>query len=225
MLEVWLFRHGQSRENAGFHTKEHSGVLLTDLGKEQGKLIAEYIGGQGFFPLRIIASPYTRAKETAVCTADRFDMPVEIRRIHEFSFIGNEVWGNIPPEERETKVREYWKRGDPEETMGEGAESFIQFWDRVFDIKQWLCACAKSESGLYSMFSHGYFIRGLVLSVFDPLTARGRDPKEQMRRYDLFFHSVRVHNASLIKFFITEDGKITLSPFMLDHLPAHMLTH
>ena len=73
-----LLRHGQSEFNLHFTaTRVDPGIedpRLTPLGHEQAEIAAEALTGEGV--RRIIASPYTRALQTAAPLARRVGVPV-----------------------------------------------------------------------------------------------------------------------------------------------------
>ena len=73
-----LLRHGQSEFNLHYTvTRRDPGIedpRLTPLGHEQAKHAAEMLAGEGV--RRIIASPYTRALQTAEPLARRLGLPV-----------------------------------------------------------------------------------------------------------------------------------------------------
>ena len=73
-----LLRHGQSEFNVVFSaTKRDPGITdprLTDLGRAQIAAAAEQLAGQGV--RRIVASPYTRALQTAAIAGERLGLPV-----------------------------------------------------------------------------------------------------------------------------------------------------
>ncbi len=75
-----LLRHGQSEFNLHFTaTKVDPGIVdapLTELGHTQAEAAAEALAGSGI--TRIIASPYTRALQTAAPLARRLGLPVTI---------------------------------------------------------------------------------------------------------------------------------------------------
>lgn len=86
-----LLRHGQSEWNLRFTaTREDPGIPdapLTPLGVEQAEAAAEALAGEGI--RRILASPYTRALQTAAPVARRLGLPVlvhpAIRERYHFS--------------------------------------------------------------------------------------------------------------------------------------------
>ena len=78
-----LLRHGQSEFNVHFTaTRRDPGIQdpkLTQLGHEQAEQAAEALRGQGI--TRILASPYTRALQTAAPVARALDLPVAVHPI------------------------------------------------------------------------------------------------------------------------------------------------
>ncbi len=75
-----LLRHGQSEFNLHFtKTRRDPGIKdpkLTPLGHQQAEAAAEALAGRDI--RRIIASPYTRAIQTALPTARRLGLPLTI---------------------------------------------------------------------------------------------------------------------------------------------------
>ncbi len=75
-----LMRHGQSEFNLHFSaTKRDPGIedpRLTPLGQAQAEAAAEALSRQGI--TRILASPYTRALQTAAPTARALGLPVHV---------------------------------------------------------------------------------------------------------------------------------------------------
>ena len=75
-----LLRHGQSEFNLRFTaTKKDPGIpdpRLTELGHAQAEEAAEALADEGL--QRIIASPYTRALQTAAPLAKRLNIPVHV---------------------------------------------------------------------------------------------------------------------------------------------------
>ncbi len=75
-----LLRHGQSAFNAAFNvTRVDPGIpdpALTEEGRRQAAEAARHLETQGV--LRIVASPYLRALETAEIVASRLDVPISI---------------------------------------------------------------------------------------------------------------------------------------------------
>ncbi len=78
-----LLRHGQSEFNLHFTaTRRDPGIVdpkLTPLGHEQAEAAARALAGQGI--TRILASPYTRALQTAAPVARALGVPVFVNPI------------------------------------------------------------------------------------------------------------------------------------------------
>jgi glucosyl-3-phosphoglycerate phosphatase len=78
-----LLRHGQSEFNALFTaTRRDPGIrdpALTELGHQQAETAAEALAGEGI--RRIVASPYTRALQTAAPVARRLNLPVLVNPV------------------------------------------------------------------------------------------------------------------------------------------------
>ena len=78
-----LLRHGQSEFNLHFTaTRKDPGIpdpKLTPLGHEQAEAAAEALAGEGL--RRIMASPYTRALQTAAPIAQRLGLPVHVNPV------------------------------------------------------------------------------------------------------------------------------------------------
>ncbi len=78
-----LLRHGQSEFNVHFtRTRKDPGIpdpKLTPLGLEQAEDAAEALAGEGL--RRILASPYTRALQTAAPLARRLGLPVIVNPV------------------------------------------------------------------------------------------------------------------------------------------------
>ncbi|WP_426955738.1 histidine phosphatase family protein [Muricoccus radiodurans] len=76
-----LLRHGQSEFNLHFSaTRRDPGIedpRLTPLGHEQAEAAAEALAGEDI--RRILASPYTRALQTAAPLARRLNLPVHVQ--------------------------------------------------------------------------------------------------------------------------------------------------
>ncbi len=74
---VILVRHGESEGNRDRTFTQSSEVPLTPHGREQVRVTAARIAA-GYAPARIVASPYTRARQTAEIIALLLALPVEL---------------------------------------------------------------------------------------------------------------------------------------------------
>ena len=78
-----LIRHGQTEFNRVFAaTRQDPGIhdpQLTDHGRRQAALVAQALRPLGL--TRLIASPYTRALETAAIIAEGLDLPITVEAL------------------------------------------------------------------------------------------------------------------------------------------------
>ena len=136
-----LIRHGQSEFNVIFSkTRVDPGIRdprLTNEGKRQAAAVAAALRGRA--PRRLIASPYTRALETAHIIADALGgLPIEIdRRVGERAAFACDVgtplsglrqsWPRLSLDHLD---EEWWPRlEESEEALAERARDFHDAWD------------------------------------------------------------------------------------------------
>jgi broad specificity phosphatase PhoE len=148
-----LLRHGQTIFNAVFGlTRIDPGVVdpgLTDEGRRQIAAAAESLAG---LPLRrLVASPYTRALETAEILIRRLKVPVEIdplvgERGHFACDIGTarsrlvERW---PQHRFGTFDEQWWRPAESEEDFAHRCQRFreavaaLEDWPEVLVVTHW----------------------------------------------------------------------------------------
>ena len=134
-LRMILLRHGQSEFNLHFTaTRKDPGIedpRLTPLGHAQAEAAAEALAREGI--TRILASPYTRALQTAAPLARRLGLPVLVQPLvrERYAFacdIGSPIsrlardW----PEHDFTAVEEVWwpQEEEPAESVAARARHF-----------------------------------------------------------------------------------------------------
>ena len=156
-----LIRHGQSEFNVVFSaTRQDPGIRdprLTDEGRRQAQQAAEAIARAGV--TRIIASPYTRALETAEIIAERLDLPIAVdARIGERAAFACDVGTPTPdlrarwPKLRLDHLDEVWwpTLEESEAALGERCALFR-------------CEIARRQDwASLAVISHWGFIRGLT---------------------------------------------------------------
>ena len=80
---MFLIRHGQSEFNVAFaQTRTDPGIVdpgLTELGRTQAIAAAAQLSERGL--VRLIASPYTRALQTASIIAEILELPIEVQPV------------------------------------------------------------------------------------------------------------------------------------------------
>ncbi|KHK02271.1 histidine phosphatase family protein [Desulfovibrio sp. TomC] len=213
MTVIRCIRHGQSASNAGEITQYPDTIPLTGLGHSQAALVASCFNKP---PRLIIFSSFDRAVQTAEPLCERFpDVPVAVWPVQEFTYLAPRHYLGTRRGDRHDAVESYWKRLDPMARDGEGAESFLAFWDRVDSFLDRLAGVA----GHVAVFTHGQFLRGVMLRVLC-----GRlGVEEAMFRFRAFRQAVAIPNAAMVVLGLSQRAPM-LGPVMTDHLPPELLS-
>ncbi|MBX8486163.1 histidine phosphatase family protein [Pseudomonas cichorii] len=183
MKHVRLIRHGESAANAGAASLDHATIPLTAKGIEQAHAVAKSFVKA---PALIVASPFSRARATAMATARAFSSAQhEIWPIHEFKYLEPARCANTTVAQRREWVDAYWYRSDPAFTDGEGAESFLDFISRA---QGFLHKLAEHPGDDLVVFSHGQFINAVAwLIERKPQQIDGRAMAD-WRQYEIANH-------------------------------------
>lgn len=75
MLNIYIARHGQDRDNANWILNGHRDEPLTDLGLEQAATLAAKIKASGLKFDKIYSSPLKRVRQTAAAVTKALDVP------------------------------------------------------------------------------------------------------------------------------------------------------
>lgn len=158
MPQVTFIRHGESEANAGLPTLTPGCIRLTELGQQQATALAGTIAEP---PSLIIVSPYVRTHLTAAPLIARHPaVPVEEWPVHEFTYLNPIHYSGTTETQRGTFAHTYWTRCDPQWNDGGGAESFAELMARIDQLEHRLSQ--RQETDIF-VFSHGYFIKALLL--------------------------------------------------------------
>lgn len=186
MTEIIMIRHGQSVANFENRFAGHSDFDLTDLGRRQARLAAEYLQKTGKRPDVIYASDLLRAHNTALPSGELFGLPVndteELREI----FAGE--WEAMTFAEIDGQYHDGWMvwRNDFSNARCTGGESVGELYARIVRT---VCALAEKNDGkriliathatpvrAIDCFSRGWgaermadvkFVRNSALSIFE----------------------------------------------------------
>jgi broad specificity phosphatase PhoE len=210
---IRCIRHGQSASNAGEVTQYPDTIPLTRLGHAQAATVAACFNAS---PRLVVFSSFDRAVQTAIPLCERYpDVPVAVWPVQEFTYLAPDRYIGTCRADRGNAVGEYWKRLDPRHRDGPGAETFVEFWDRV---EAFWDRC-QTLHGHVVVFTHGQFLRGLMLRfVAGPLGV-----EEAMLRFRAFRQAVGIPNASMVLFQLSQRGRL-LSPVLTSHLSSGLLS-
>jgi broad specificity phosphatase PhoE len=215
MTTAWLIRHGQSESNAGLATTHPGASVLTALGHEQARRLAEHLPHA---PALIVTSPFIRTQQTAQATRERFPgVPCEEWPVHEFNNLAPAVYNGTTLSERIPYATAYWERCDPDYVAGEGAESLAELMQRVRVMERQLRAF---ENGVVAVFSHGLFLRA---ALFAWLTGSFDMDAERMRNFRSFLWGLDFPNCAWLDVQFTGAG-VRMSGLQTRHLQNGRLT-
>jgi broad specificity phosphatase PhoE len=121
-----LVRHGESEGNRDRTFNRNPDVPLTPYGREQASVAASRIAVD-YQPVRIVTSPFTRARQTAEIIAEVFQLPVEIEpalREQGFgTFAGRPYDAMFEDASYHAAPRTHWRPA--------GGESLLDVYERV----------------------------------------------------------------------------------------------
>lgn len=166
--DITLIRHAESEANAGLPSETPAGIPLTARGHEQARQLA-----RRFFraPDLIVVSPFLRTQQTAAPLMEKFlRTPVEQWPVQEFTYLNPGLYRGTTEAQRGDFAREYWLRCDPQWNDGGGAESFAALIARIDELERRL----RKLDNCTVIFTHGYFIKALLLRREQPEAAVDR---------------------------------------------------
>lgn len=220
MSELWLIRHGQSVSNAGLVTGHPSQSALTGLGCRQADLTAQALACA---PDRMVVSSYCRAVDTARPAMKRFPhAPVSTEAVQEFTYLSPGSYQGTTREMRRPLITDYWARCDPLYRQGEGAETFAELVLRVEDFFVRHIDGPRVPPGLTLLYSHGQFIRAVLLRFFGGIGASFADDPRAMARFRGFRESFAVQNASILRMTTGPDRRVGACD--VSHLPPELVS-
>ncbi len=222
MTTVWFIRHGESEANIGLPTIDPAQVSLTSRGRKQAEQIAQAFAHP---PSIIVVSSFLRAKQTAEPLISRYPQVQCIRDelmsefklvVREFTYLSLSKQKKTTKQERKPLVDAYWERLDPDYVAGAGAESFVQFIDRVSQAITWL---KERKEEFIAVFSHEQFI--LAALWFLKNTHRRID-SIYMRQFHSFLKTNPLPNGAIvqIQFSVNDDQRVPPISIQKEHLSS-----
>lgn len=129
MKTITFIRHGQSTANAGGITMEHGLIPLSDKGRQQAQLVAETLTIK---PSQVLVSELVRTHQTAQPFCDKHQVSYQVNPLlNEVHAISHELIDGMVGEQRRPIALAYWAEGDVNKRMGEHADTFNEFRERV----------------------------------------------------------------------------------------------
>lgn len=212
MTKFLIIRHGQSQANLDGVFAGHTDTPLTELGRRQAALTAEYIAthctaDRVYAADQVYASDLARAFDTAKASADRLGLPVIPEKGLREIFAGE--WEGVPFSELQTNGGEPWRvwREDIGRAVCPGGESAVQLQARVVSTLDRIAR--ENETRTVIIGTHATPIRALMCHCMG-------EPIEFMQKI------AWVPNASVTTV-LWEDGKFTLEcAGYAEHLREHL---
>jgi len=158
MSKIYFIRHGQSQWNVENKICGSTDIPLTDQGREQARQTAQNILNQNITANRILYSPLSRAKETALIISDIIKIPaVEEPRLIEQNF------GIYEGQARNSEEFKIAKSNFV--TTYSGGESMLRLAQRIYNLLDDL----KSKDQDTILVAHNGIAR-VVHSYFNEMT-------------------------------------------------------
>jgi len=155
---------------------------------------------------------FTRAQATAAATIVRFPMAAtETWPIQEFTYLAPARCINTTVADRKVWVDEYWAKADPAFVHGEGAESFLEFIQRV---QVFLDRLADAPGNQVAVFSHGQFMSALAWLLVRQPTHIDSEMMRDWRTYEIENHVENCWGYSIIE---APDGTWSLGHVLNPH--------
>ncbi|HEX6035114.1 MAG TPA: histidine phosphatase family protein, partial [Anaerolineales bacterium] len=153
-----FLRHGESIGNAQARWQGQSDYALTDKGRAQAQALAERWKSENMKFDLIVASPLSRARETAEIIASAVDATLELDSIWLERHIG-EMEGLTADEVRKRPQPPYVTPYDPIGGEGEGD------WALFLRAGQALHSLLRRPAGSYLIVSHGGLLNQLMNAI------------------------------------------------------------
>lgn len=193
MKTVWLVRHCESMANAGHVTKDPSSIPLTELGEKQAELLLRSFPTA---PNVIITSPFLRTQQSSIHIRNKFSQVPHMEwPVQEFSYLCLKKYQNTSIAQRQPAVKEYWEKCDPAYCDGDGAESFSDLIDRVYETLENINA--RSENFL-AIFTHGQFMK-VFWWMIKTSNIIFRNDTVRMKSAKRFINEIDIHNGTILK--------------------------
>ena len=159
MKTITFIRHGESTANAGGVTMSHDAIPLSETGLFQALRLAPLLPPN---PAAILVSSYIRTSQTAAPYCHIVGVePLTHPLLHEFSTVDPALMFGMLGAQRKPFVEEFWRVPSLTKRMGDHAETFSEFNERVTSF----LAVMDTFPANTVIFGHGMWIGLLVWHV------------------------------------------------------------
>lgn len=188
-MKLTLIRHAQSVSNAGGLTQPHLAIPLTAHGHTQARALGATLAG----PASAVAvSRFVRAQQTALPYCQRFNLHPQIDAdLDEFSLIDAALIEGLDGAQRKPFVQAYWTGPDLHRRLGENADTFAEFVERVRRFQHRMNTL---QDGAV-IFGHGIWLA--MLSWL--LQGRGVDNRQEMGAFRAFQLELSMPNCAVFE--------------------------
>lgn len=208
-----IFRHAQSEANAGGRTNYPAEIVLSKTGHLQAEYFANFLD---YAPSIVYYSKHLRTAQTIGTIVNKFPKvrTKELPDLHEFTYLNPKNHVGTNANERRDYTRKYWKEVDPEYRDGGEAESFVDFWERVKQVRE---AIEKCQPGAF-FASHGQVIKMLMFQMSGEYAESDKKTMIAFRKSE---QSARIANTCRIAI----NSTMQLGKLKLSHLPEKLITY
>lgn len=157
---VYLVRHGQSEGNVG-PVFQSNDTPLTEVGRTQASRIADRLNKLELEQL--IASPWTRAKQTAEIVSQSTGLAIEFSDLFVERRRPTSSQGKPRSDVQAKRLEEQWRQSlyNPD-IRAEDGENFADIISRADQALSYL---ASQDASHMAVVTHGYFLRTMVARV------------------------------------------------------------
>ncbi len=196
MKNIYFVRHGETVSNAGGVAIRNASIPLTEKGKQQAQVVANWLI-QHVNPIDdIFVSKFIRTHQTAQPLVVLTDIqPTIIDGLQEFNYIAFSRIEGLAVTERRKLSAQYWQTAEPDYIDGDSdsdAESFEQLQARMTQTIDYLQAL---PVGNYVVYTHGLWLSALLWRLL-ALPAHDQASMQQFRQFE---QAIRIQNGEVFQ--------------------------
>ncbi len=178
-----LLRHGESEGNAQRYVQGQTDFPLTPTGRLQAQTLAQRWKEEGAAFDLVIASPLSRARETAEIISAALGLPLEIDPIWMERHTGKISGMSY---EQANEIRKQREFDNPYTPVGENGEGD---WELFLRAGRALHALLSRAPGRYLIVSHGGILNQVMNAIIG-IAPHGKDQGARFRFYNTAFATV-----------------------------------